>query len=37
VGLVAVDELLLFSCIERHAKRPALLVQRTNLPLHGHD
>ncbi len=36
VGLVAVDELLLFSCIERHAKRPALLVQTTNLPLHGH-
>ena len=36
MGLVAVDELLLFSCIERHAKRPALLVQRTNLPLHGH-
>merc|ERR1712097_174849 len=36
MGLVTVDELLLFSCIERHAKRPALPAQRTNLPLHGH-
>ena len=35
VGLVGVDQLLLLSGIERHARRLALTVQTTNLPRHG--
>ena len=35
MGLVGVDQLLLFGGIERHARRLALTVQRTNLPSRG--
>ncbi len=35
MGLVSVDQLLLFGGIERHARRLALTVQRTNLPARG--
>ena len=35
MGLVAVDQLLLFGGIERHARRLALTEQRTNLPSRG--
>ena len=35
MGLVAVDQQLLFGGIERHARRLALTEQRTNLPSRG--
>ncbi len=35
MSLVGVDQLLLFGGIERHARRLALTVQRTNLPSRG--